>query len=592
MSNSDEQKLMQYIEKFSTLFNESVRDLMAAKLSGLDESRSSSAGSTNGVFGGFKNVDMNKLMSTQMDFMNKQMSLWQSASQALMSQQLGAIDSVVETPRGDKRFQDEEWNSNPVYNYIKQAYLLNSEMLNSTLDCLDFEDAKAEERAKYFTRQYVSSVSPSNYVLTNPEVCREILQSNGESLVKGMQNFLADLEQSPIEALKITQTDSDNFVLGENLACTEGEVVFENDLLQLIHYYPKTKTVYPEPLLICPPFINKFYILDLDQKKSMVRWLLEKGHAVFMISWVNPDSSMAHKGFADYVQEGLLAAIDSVCAITGKDKINVCGWCIGGTLLATTAAYMKAIGDDRINRLSFLTTLLEFTEQGEIGNYLTPEMLPLLEAEVDRKGVFDGRVMAATFSMLRENSLFWSYFVNNYLKGKDPMPFDILHWNSDSTNLPAQCYKDYIRATYFGNKLCEPGGIDIAGVPIDLSAIEVPSYLVATVADHIVLWQGAYRSAQQLGGDKRFILAGSGHIAGVINPAEGGKYPHWSNSDMPEQAEQWLETAEEAAGSWWPDWHEWLKQGSGKRVAAWQPGSEESYPAIEPAPGRYVKVRI
>lgn len=592
MEKQNEQQVLEYLDKFANVFNTLVKDVMNRKISDddspgamFDAEKLQALLSTPGV-----EMDNAKLIQNQMTFMSKQLELWQSASKAMFSGE--KLEAMVDIPRGDKRFNDEDWQDNPVYSYLKQAYLLNSDMMSNMVSSLKFTDPKAEEQVKFYTRQYISSVSPSNYALTNPEVCREILESKGQNMVKGLENFIRDLEQSPAEALKITQTDPNAFTLGENIATTPGEVVFQNDLIQLIHYKPTTKTVLQTPVLITPPFINKYYILDLDKKKSLVRWLTEQGHAAFIISWVNPTAEMASKDFGDYVTEGIVAAMDAVCGITKAEKINVIGWCVGGTALACTAAYLKAKGDERINSLTFLTTLLEFTEQGELGNYISETMAPMMAKATDAKGVFDGRIMATSFSLLRENSLFWSYFVNNYLKGKDPVAFDILHWNSDSTNLPAACHKQYLELTYINNQLKTPGSLVIDGVEIDLGVIDAPCYFLSTVADHIVLWQGAYRSAKLLNSDIRFVLAGSGHIAGVINPAEGGKYPHWVNQEMPDTAEAWFEGAEQAEGSWWPDWHQWVKPMSGKKVKAWQPGKSEDFPAIEPAPGSYVKVRI
>lgn len=586
-----QQQVLAYVEEFTEVFNDMVKSVLSRQ-GGFTESDTASIFDPQGMVEKLSQgvqVDAAKLFSQQMSFMEQQLSLWQNATKAMMGE---TVEPVITPSRGDTRFSDGDWSDNPVYSYLKQAYLLNAQMLEGVVDSMQVDDPKTAEQLKFYTRQYISSVSPSNYVLTNPEVCRDILATKGKNLMKGMENFLADLEQSPAEAFKISQTDASAFELGKNLAATPGKVVFENQLLQLIQYAPATKTVHQRPLLIIPPFINKYYILDMDRKKSMVQWLVKQGYTVFMISWVNPDSSLADTTFTDYMQKGPIAALDAVEAITGESSINVVGYCIGGTLLAATQAYLKAKKDKRVHSLTFFTSLLDFSEPGELGNYISGPMIPLLEQTARSKGVFDGRILGLSFSLLRENNLFWSYFINNYLKGQDPSAFDILYWNSDSTNLPAETFSYYIRNTYLENKLVEPGGIELDGVPIDLSTIDVPSYFLATATDHIVLWQASYRGAQALSGDKRFVLAGSGHLAGVINPPESGKYPHWVNDDMPADSADWMQGATQVEGSWWPDWDRWLAPKSGDQVPARQPGCKKAFPALEDAPGSYVKVRI
>ena len=556
-------------------------------------------------------ADPENLLQQQMSFMEKQLQLWQSASQALINNQ--DISQLATAEGGDGRFSADDWDSHPFYNYLKQAYLLNAEQMETMVESLEFEDSKTASQVKFFTRQFISALSPSNYALTNPEVCREILETKGESLIKGMENFVNDLKQSPADAFKIRQTDTDAFELGKNLAATPGEVVFQNDLMQLLQYSPTTEKCQQKPLLFVPAFINKYYILDLDHKKSMVRWMVEQGYTVFLISWVNPDETLADKQFEDYMLEGPVAALDAIEQITGETSINTAGYCVGGTLLAVTQAYLQSKGDTRINSMTFFTSLLDFDEPGELGNFISEQIMTLLEEDTQAKGMLDGRVLGMSFSMLRENSLLWPFFVNNYLKGKTPSAFDLLYWNSDSTNLPAQTFSFYIRNAYLDNRFREPGGVEVDGVPIDLSQSQAPAYFVATKADHIALWESAYQSARCLGPgrkkegsgkttkskqqpQRRFVLAGSGHIAGIINPAETGKYPHWvcneSQGDLPEKPAQWLEQAEQVDGSWWHDWHQWLGQRSGKAVTARQPGEHTNFPALEAAPGSYVRVRI
>jgi len=593
MDTQDESSVLQYVEQFSEVFNSMMQEALKRNLDNnggafapvADPQQISAMLSKN------VQVDGAKLVANQLQFMEQQSALWQNAAKAMFAQQ--AIEPVIQEEPKDRRFGASQWADNPMYGYLKQAYLLNSKMLNSMVENIEFEDPRDAEQAKFYTRQYLSSVAPTNNLFTNPEVCQEILDTKGESLVRGAKNFMRDLEQSPAEALKITQTDPDAFTLGEDLATTPGSVVFENQLMQLIHYKPKAnKKVYERPILITPPFINKYYILDLDQKKSMPRWLLEQGYSVFMISWVNPDASLAAKDFGNYMLEGPIAALDQVQAITGADKVNMVGWCIGGTTLAAAAAYLKSQGDDRINSLTFLTSLLDFSDPGEVGNYLSEQMATLVEKNADQKGILDGRILGMSFSLLRENNLFWSYFINNYLKGKDPTAFDILYWNGDSTNLPAAAFKEYIRNTYINNKLREPGAVVVDNVPLDLSKIDVPCYFLSTVGDHIVPWQGSYLGTELVSGPSRFVLAGSGHLAGVINPVEGGKYPHWVNDQLAPNAEQWLAGATKKDGSWWPDWNAWMAPMSGKKITSPKPGKCATHPAIEDAPGRYVKVRI
>lgn len=602
MGHNEHEEILQSINKYSQVFNAMVQDILS-KQDAHDPAASAAVSMFNpnkliSLMSDKVEIDSAKLLQSQIKFMEKQSGLWQQASRAMMGE---TAHSVIHEDRSDRRFSHNEWEVNPVFSYLKQAYLLNSEMLENMVDAMEFKDTKTAEQIKFYTRQYINSVSPTNYVLTNPEVCEDILKSKGESILKGMQNFMADLEQSPLEAFKMTQTDPDAFTVGENLAITPGEVVFKNDLIELIHYYPTVEKTNSLPFLFVPPFINKYYVLDLDEKKSAVKALLDAGNDVFMISWVNPDANLAGTDFTQYMHQGPIAALDVVCAIARSKQVNLTGFCVGGTLCSVTTAYLRKLGDTRIASLTLLTTLLDFAEPGEIGNYLSEDMLPIIEKNADMKGVFDGRILGLSFSLLRENSLFWSFFIKNYLQGKDPAPFDILYWNSDSTNIPAACFKQYLHNTYWDNKLKDPGAwlIDNPNdatapqqVPIDLNNIDVPVYFLATMADHIVLWKSAYAGIKYVSGDTRFVLAGSGHLAGVINPIEGGKYPHWLNDNLPDDPEEWFNGATEHPGSWWTDWHAWLNQHSGKQTKALQPGKHKQYPALYPAPGQYVLRRL
>jgi polyhydroxyalkanoate synthase len=416
------------------------------------------------------------------------------------------------------------------------------------------------------------------------------MESGGENLIKGLQNVLDDLDRGNGQ-LAIKMTDSEAFEVGRNLAVTPGSVVYENDLMQLIQYDPTTEKVHRKPLLIIPPWINKYYILDLREKNSFVKWAVAQGFTVFVISWVNPDESLAEKTFSDYLLEGPLAAFDAITKATGESQINAVGYCLGGSLLASTLAYMEAKGDRRIASVTLLTTMIDFAESGELGVFIDEEQLAALEARMNERGYLEGAEMATTFNMLRANDLIWSFVVNNYLLGKDPFPFDLLYWNSDSTRMPAAMHSFYLRTMYQQNKLAEPGGITLDGVPIDLSTVNVPAFFLSTREDHIAPWESTYAGAQLFSGPVRFVLAASGHIAGVINPPAGHKYSYWTNDKLPKRPQTWFKDAREHPGSWWSEWLEWVRAKSGPKVPARQPGDGE-LPVIEAAPGAYVKVRL
>lgn len=591
MKQQEKAEVIAYLEKYSSVFNEMAQEATAKIL------KSQFNGEINPFVGGEKMVealssgiklDAKIFMEQQRAFWEKQQQLWQGAVRAMMGE---PFEPLIEEDSADKRFADGDWRGNPAFSYVKQAYLLNAEYVNQMVDAFQFEDKKIEEQVRFYTRQLVNSMSPSNYVFTNPEVCREILATEGECLAKGIDNFIRDMEQSPSEAFKVSQVDINAFKLGKDLAYTPGSVVYKNHLIELIQYHPSTEQVYTKPLLIVPPFINKYYILDLDQKKSMVRWLTEQGFTVFMISWVNPNQDHAHVGFEHYVQDGVIAALDVVQSITEQDKINVSGYCVGGTLLGITQNYLQQIGDQRVNSMTLLTTLFDFSEPGEVGNFLTGQLLPMLEQSVASKGYMDGRVLALGFSLLRENNLFWSFFIDNYLKGKDPVPFDVLYWNSDSTNLPAPAYLYYLNNMYIQNKLKDPGGIQVFGRDIDLSKTKIPCYSLAAIGDHIVLWQAAYRSAQLLGSQSRFVLTESGHVAGVVNPANKKKYGYWVSEKAAKNSEAWFSKAKKRDESWWNDWNTWLVEHSGEKRDPPAIGNER-YQTLYEAPGLYVLERL
>jgi polyhydroxyalkanoate synthase len=499
-------------------------------------------------------------------------------------------DPVIGPSSTDRRFKDDAWNEHEVFDFIKQSYLLSARFVQNVVTHVDGLDSKTAQKVDFYSRQFVDAMSPSNFLLTNPEVLRKTAETGGENLLKGLNNLLGDLERGKGQ-LHIKMTDMDAFKVGENIGVSAGKVIYQNDLMQLIQYDPSTETVLKRPLLIAPPWINKFYILDLRPRNSFVRWAVSQGHTVFVISWVNPDETLAEKDFEDYMKEGYLAALDAIELATGEKEVDAIGYCLGGTLLASTLAYMATKNDNRIKTATFFVTMMDFHEAGELSVFIDEEQLQALEEKMNKQGYLDGSHMATTFNMLRANDLIWSFVVNNYLLGNDPFPFDLLYWNADSTRMPARMHSFYLRNMYQENLLAKPDGITLGGVPIDLGKIKVPAYFLSTREDHIAPWKSTYRGTQLLGGPTRFVLAASGHIAGVVNPPDGGKYGHWINKDLPSQAETWFEGATEMSGSWWPDWHRWTLSFGREDVPARHPGNRKLKP-IEDAPGRYVKVRL
>ena len=532
--------------------------------------------------------DPAKLMQTQMDLWQGYMSLWQNMAERMMGQK---TDDVIAPEKGDKRFKDPEWQENQVFDYIKQSYLLTARWLQNMSRNVEGLDPKTAKKVEFYTRQFVDALSPTNFWMTNPKVLRTTIETNGENLVKGLENMLEDLKAGSGQ-LKIRMTDMDAFKLGVNVATTPGKVIYQNDLMQLIQYDPATEKVYERPLLIIPPWINKYYILDLRPENSFIRWCTEQGYTVFVISWVNPDEKLAEKSFADYMHEGPLAALDAMEAATGVKEASVIGYCIGGTLLATTLAYMAAQGDKRFKAATFLAAQVDFSEPGELSVFIDEEQIRMLEEQMEKQGYLDGNTMGTAFNMLRANDLIWSFVINNYLLGKEPFPFDLLFWNADSTNMPKEMHSFYLRNMYQKNLLVKPGGIVIDDTPIDLRKIDIPVYLQASKDDHIAPYPSVFKATHIYSGPVKFMLAGSGHIAGVINPPQANKYQHWINNKRKKYAtaDEWLKDAEEKPGSWWPDWHRWLSRKSGKKVPARHPGDGKLKP-IEDAPGSYVKMR-
>ena len=539
-------------------------------------------------------LDMtSKLMARPDHLVSAQMSLWQDYFvlwQDTMLSVYGDNGDAKAERASDRRFKHDDWEESIFFEFIKQSYLLTARWVLSTVREVEGLDDKTAKKVDFYTRQFVDALSPTNFVLTNPEVLRTVAETGGQSLLNGLSNLLDDLERGKGK-LAIRMTDLEAFELGKNVATTPGKVVFQNELMQLIQYTPSTEEVYRRPLLIIPPWINKFYILDLQPKNSFIKWAVDQGHTVFVISWVNPDEELAEKDFDDYLRQGSLTALDAIEAASGEKEVNAVGYCLGGTLLAATLAYNSAAKDRRLKSATFFTSMLDFSEPGELEVFIDEDQIKSLEKIMDKRGYLEGSEMATTFNMLRANDLIWSFFINNYLLGKEPFPFDLLYWNSDSTRMPAKMHSNYLRSMYLENRLCVPGGMELLGVPLDLGKIKTPSYFLSTVEDHIAPWRSTFSGSQMLGGPVKFVLGGSGHIAGVINPPAKQKYGYWTNSKAAKDADDWFETAQSNEGSWWLDWDQWVTGFNGDKVPAREPGSGQ-LKAIEDAPGSYVKVRL
>ena len=526
-----------------------------------------------------------RLMQAQLGFWQDYLTLWQNTARRMMGADTPPV--IAEDPR-DRRFRDDAWRENEVFDFIKQSYLLSARYFQTVVGGVEGLDPKSAQKVDFYTRQFVDAMSPSNFLLTNPEVLRRTAETGGENLLKGLSHLLADLERGRGK-LRIRMSDDSKFRVGANIAVTPGKVVFQNDLMQLIQYAPTTRTVLKAPLLVLPPWINKFYILDLRPRNSFIRWAVDQGHTVFVTSWVNPDARLAEKGFEDYMQEGIHEALAAIEQATGEAQVNAVGYCLGGTLLATTLAQMAAKRDTRISSASYFATMTDFAEAGELGVFIDEEQLHCLEERMQKNGYLEGRDMATTFNMLRANDLIWSFVVNNYLLGQEPFPFDLLYWNDDSTRMPARMHSYYLRRMYQQNDLVKPGALELLWETIDLRRITAPSYLISAREDHIAPWKSTYRATQIYAGPVRFVLAASGHVAGIVNPPDSGKYSHWVNESLPPDPEEWFQGATELAGSWWPDWHRWVTALNKDQVPARVPGAG-GLPAIEDAPGSYVKV--
>ena len=527
-----------------------------------------------------------KLMELQQRYIAGASALWNQGLQTS-----DAAPAAV-----DRRFSDPAWQANPMSKFLSSAYQLNANTLMSLAEAVE-SDPKTKARLRFAVEQWMAASAPSNFLAFNAEAQKKAIDSKGESIAKGMANMLHDMKQG-----HVSMTDESIFEVGKNVATTEGAVVFENEFFQLLEYKALTDKVYERPFLMVPPCINKFYILDLQPENSLIRYATAQGHRTFVLSWRNPDQSMAGKTWDDYIEHAAIKAIKVVQEITGADTLNALGFCVGGTILATALAVLAARGEKPVESATLLTSLLDFTDTGILDIFIDETSVKYREAEMGKGGLLKGKDLASTFSFLRPNDLVWNYVVGNYLKGETPPPFDLLYWNSDSTNLPGPFYAWYLRNTYFENNLIKPGKLAVCGEKIDLGKLDMPFYIYGSREDHIVPIGGAYASTQVLPGKKRFVMGASGHIAGVINPPAKKKRSYWINDKLattksagdkfPAAQEDWQKDATEHAGSWWPDWSDWLQANAGKQIAAPKTYGNRNYKVIEPAPGRYVKAKV
>ena len=530
--------------------------------------------------------DPARLVQAQAELWGSYARLWRAYA-AKLADEPG--ETVAEPAPDDRRFKDDAWTEVPAFDFLKQSYLLGARWLQGLPKLAPDLDPAARRRAEFYLRLIADALAPTNFPATNPKVLQATAEQKGQNLARGLDHLLGDLEKGA-GRLRISMTDPAAFRLGENIAATPGKIVYRNALMELIQYEPLTPEVARRPLLIVPPWINKYYVLDLQPKNSFIRYAVERGQTVFVVSWVNPDESLAAKRFDDYLAEGPIAAMDAIGRAAGESEINLVGYCIGGTLSAAAAAWLAAKKDRRLASLTLLTTMLDFTDAGELAVFIDEDQLARLDAYMDRKGYLDGHQMTRVFNLMRDNDLIWSFVINNYLLGRDPPPFDILYWNADCTRMPAMMHKFYLRKMYLENKLIEPGALSLQGVPLDLGRIEIPAYVLATREDHIAPWTSVHAATRHLSGPVRFALAASGHIAGVVNPPAANKYGYWLNAKGPKSPEAWLAGAIRHEGSWWADWMQWLGGFGGGHVPARAPG-KGGLEALGPAPGDYVKMR-
>lgn len=541
-----------------------------------------------------------QFIQMQSEFMQSWLELWQDSMLRFLDEgtkdndnpaenRKGPANDIIQADPKDRRFRAAEWQESAVFEFIKNSYLLTSQWALKTIHNTDGLSDDERKKLEFFTQLYVDALSPSNFVLTNPQVLKETLESGGQNLVKGFENLMQDLERGAGD-LAISTTDYKAFELGKNIAVTPGKVVYQNDLIQLIQYEPVTEKVYKTPLLIIPPWINKYYILDLQPKNSYIKWCVEQGFTVFTISWVNPDASLAGKTFDDYMDEGVMAALNQVLALTGEKSAHIAGYCLGGTLLTMTLAYLHAKKPemtDQIKSATFLTTLIDFEDAGDLKLFMDDEQIEMMDKGMAEKGIFEAKQLQRTFSLLRANDMIWSFVINNYLMGKEPFPFDLLYWNDDSTNMPSAMHSFYLHNMYKENRLAKAGGISLKDTPLNVKDIKTPAYFLSTKEDHIAPWKATYEGAKLLSGPVSFTLAASGHTAGVVNHPDKDKYCYWTSERLPKGSEDWLGQAKETKGSWWPHWKKWLINLSGERVLA-RPVKK----GLEKAPGSYVKKKV
>lgn len=522
-----------------------------------------------------------KIWELQQRHLQDVRSIWHNVMAKIQGQ---SPRPLIEIDAKDKRFQNPLWQDNPVFYFMQQLYLINARLLRQLMNNVEGMDPKTSHKLEFYTRHIIDAMAPTNFPLTNPDVLEETFQSGGENLIQGFKNYLRDTVNGQVQ---VRMTDMEAFTIGKDIAATPGKVVFRNDLFELIYYTPTTKTVMATPLLILPPWINKYYIFDLKPENSFVRWAVNAGVPVFIVSWVNPDERHAHKTLTDYVLEGAKTAMDQVLKITRKKQLNMMGYCTGGLLLNCMLTYLTAKKSNPVKSATVVAAPVDFREAGDLLVYVCEQQLKKLQAHVKKRGFLEGQAMVQSFNLLRANDLIWSFYVNNYLMGKEPMPFDMLHWNCDAVRMPATMHTDYLRWMYLENRLMQPGGISIGNIPVDLKTISTPMFIMAAIDDHIAPWRSVYPLTQYPQGGTRFVLSGSGHVAGVFNHPEKKKYHHWYGSVLPQSPDEWLENAEKHEGSWWPLWREWLEQFSGGMES---PKKIDKSVILEDAPGSYVKM--
>ncbi len=532
--------------------------------------------------------DPTRALEAQTRLFSGYMAVWTNSLRRLGEGEEAAAEDSVKPEKGDRRFQDPEWGRNAFFDFLKQTYLVTSRWANDLVEHAEGLDEHTKHKASFYVKQVAAAISPSNFILTNPELFRETVASNGENLVAGMKMLAEDIAAGDGE-LRLRQADYSKFAVGKNLAMTPGKVIARSELAEIIQYQPATEKVLKRPLVICPPWINKFYILDLNPQKSFIRWAVEQGHTVFVISWVNPDERHGRKDWEAYIQEGLRFALDTIEGETGEKEVNAIGYCVGGTLLAAALALFAQEGDDRIKTATFLTTQVDFTYAGDLKVFVDEDQVSALEKSMNERGYLEGNKMATAFNMLRSGDLIWPYVVNNYLRGKDPLPFDLLYWNSDSTRMAAANHSYYLRNCYLENNL-SGGSMELGGRKLSLSDIKIPIFNQASREDHIAPLRSVFFGSQYFGGDVEFLLAGSGHIAGVVNPPAANKYQHWTGRKPTGKLEDWLANAHEHPGSWWPYWQSWIERYNNERVPARKPGKKLK--PLGDAPGTYVTARV